>query len=58
MKIDPVYDFVVRNPHKAAEELKTLRAELEAAIDWHWNESVPGTTRQEIVDNIKLLAEK
>ena len=79
MEIDPIYDFVVRKPHKAAERIKELEAqvaeaveladnaiyasklleaELNAAIDWHWNESVPGITRQDIVDNIKVMAEK
>jgi hypothetical protein len=56
--INKHYDFVIRKPHEAAKRLEELEAQLNAAIDWHWNEAVSGTTRQDIVDNIKLLAEK
>ena len=52
------YDFVIRKPFDAAKRLEELENQLDAAIDWHWNEAVSGTKRKEIEDNIKLLAEK
>ena len=56
--MNPYYDFVIRKPREAAARIEELEAQLTVAIDWHWNESVAGTTRQEIIDNINELAKK
>ena len=55
--MNPNYDMCIRQPRKAAERITELEKQLEAAIDWHYDEAVEGVERQDIVDNIKLLTE-